>query len=77
MENQPWNGSWEGPGRSDMESAGWRPAVIEVHVIEVHRGDILEALIIEMCSLGWQVNLLRVVCLTKSKAEVEQNIVGE
>lgn len=51
--------------------------MIEVHVIELHRGDILEALIIEMCSLGWQVNLLCVVCLTKSKAEVEQNIVGE
>lgn len=67
MEKQPWNGSGEGPGHSDTESAGWRAAVIEVHAIQLHRGDILEALIIELCSLGWQVNLLCVVCLTNKE----------
>lgn len=37
--------------------------VTAVRVIQLHRGGILEGLIIEVCSLDWQVNLLCGVCL--------------
>lgn len=66
VEKQQVEWQWgRGGGDSDTEavSAVWRTIAIEVHVIQLHRGEILESLVIEMCSLDWQVNLLRVVCL--------------
>lgn len=64
VEKQQVEWQWgRGGGDSEPVSAVWRTIAIEVRVIQLHRGEILEGLIIEMCSLDWQVNLLRVVCL--------------
>lgn len=56
-------GRGQGDSATESLSAAWRAMVIAVHVIQLHRGDILKSLIIEMCSLDWQVNLLCGVCL--------------